>query len=71
MAKAAARANTLQPQAVYAYFPANSDGDDLIVWDAESYAAAGEKREAARFSFPRQPDGETLCISDYFAPLEA
>ena len=71
MAKDAARANTLRPQAVYAYLPANSDGDELIVWDAEAYAAAGEKREAARFSFPRQPDGETLCISDYFAPLDS
>ena len=54
MAKDAARAKTLPPQAVYAYLPANSDGDDLIVWDAEAYAATGEKRETARFSFPRQ-----------------
>ncbi len=69
MAKAAARHATLQPQAVYAYLPVNSDGDQLIVWNAEAYAATGEKREAARFSFPRQPDGESLCISDYFAPL--
>ena len=70
MAKDAARRRTLQPQAVYAYLPANSDGDDLIVWDAEAYAAAGAKRESARFSFPRQPDGEYLCISDYFAPVD-
>ena len=26
--------------------------------------------ERARFSFPRQPDGEYLCISDYFASSE-
>ncbi len=70
MAKDAARRRTLQPQAVYAYLPANSDGDDLIVWDAEAYAASGAKRESARFSFPRQPDGEYLCISDYFAPVD-
>jgi 5-methyltetrahydrofolate--homocysteine methyltransferase len=67
----AARANTLQPQAVYAYLPVNSDGDDLIVWDAGVYAESREKREAARFSFPRQPDNETLCISDYFAPIDS
>ena len=71
MAKEAKRRATLQPQAVYAYLPVNSDGDELIVWDAESYADSGDKREVARFSFPRQPDGETLCISDYFAPLDA
>ena len=70
MAKAAARNRTLQPQAVYACLPANSDGDDLIVWEADDYAKSGAKREAARFSFPRQPDGESLCISDYFAPVE-
>ena len=65
----AKRRGTLKPQAVYAYLPVNSDGDELIVWDADAYAAAGETREVARFNFPRQPDGETLCLSDYFAPL--
>ncbi len=71
MAREAARAQTLEPQAVYAYLPANSDGDDLIVWEAAAYAADGEKREAARFRFPRQPDGEALCISDYFAAIDS
>ena len=71
MGKQAARRRTLQPQAVYAYLPANSEDDDLIVWNAEAYAAAGDKREAARFRFPRQPDGEQLCISDYFAPRDS
>ncbi|MCE2470936.1 MAG: methionine synthase [Anaerolineae bacterium] len=70
MSKEAKRRATLQPQAVYAFLPVNSDGDQLIVWDAEAYAATGETRAAASFSFPRQPDGETLCISDYFAPLK-
>ena len=70
MAKEAHRRRTLQPQAVYAYLPVNSDGDDLIVWDAETYTATGEAREVARFKFPRQPDGDYLCISDYFAPID-
>ncbi len=71
MAKDAKRRGALQPQAVYAYLPVNSDGDDLLVWDAGRYAETGERVEAARFSFPRQPDGETLCISDYFAAINA
>ena len=70
MAKDAKGRGALQPQAVYAYLPVNSEGDDLIVWDPERYARAGEKSETARFSFPRQPDGEYLCISDYFASHE-
>lgn len=67
----AKRHATLQPQAVYAYLPVNGDGDEVVVWDAEVYAASGQTVEAARFSFPRQPDGETLCLSDYFAPLSS
>jgi 5-methyltetrahydrofolate--homocysteine methyltransferase len=44
----------LRPSVVYGYFPCNSDGDDLIVWDHT--APKGEKRERLRFSFPRQTD---------------
>ena len=71
MSKDAHTRGTLKPQAVYAYLPANSDGDDLIAFDADAYAENGEKIEAARFSFPRQPDGEFLCISDYFASIDS
>ncbi|MBZ0304176.1 MAG: dihydropteroate synthase, partial [Anaerolineae bacterium] len=74
MSKAAIREETLRPQAIYGYFPANSDGDDLIIWDWRQFASANgkgpEKIEVARFSFPRQPQGEHLCISDYFAPID-
>lgn len=73
MAREALREGTLLPQAVYGFFPANSDGDDLVIYDPAPFAAANgtgdaEKVEIARFHFPRQPFGEYLCISDYFAP---
>ena len=71
MSRDAGKIGTLKPQAVYAYLPVNSDGDDLIIWDADCYAGNGEKIAVARFSFPRQPDGEFLCISDYFAPIDS
>ena len=71
MTREALSKGTLQPQAVYGYFPVNSDGDDLIVYDPEQYADSGKKVEMARFSFPRQTDGEYLCISDYFASVES
>ncbi|MDE0609136.1 MAG: methionine synthase [Anaerolineaceae bacterium] len=67
MSRQALRERSLQPQAVYGYFPAGSEGDDLIVWQHE-LPAGGERRELARFSFPRQPTGDRLCIADYFAP---
>jgi 5-methyltetrahydrofolate--homocysteine methyltransferase len=79
MTKAALRDRSLRPQAVYGYFPANSSGDDLIIYDPEPFnhvnghvnGEAPERVEIARFSFPRQPFGEYLCISDYYAPVEA
>ena len=71
MSKEAHRGGTLMPQAVYAYLPANSAGDDVVVWDAARYADTGAKVEAARFSFPRQPAAEHLCISDYFAAIDS
>ena len=62
----------LRPQAVYGYFPAQSDGDDLILYDPE---APETLKEIARFSFPRQSaeqnsrSGRCLCLADYFAPV--
>ena len=71
MSRDAGKVGTLKPQAVYAYLPVNSDGDDLIVYDADCYSGDGEKIEVARFNFPRQPDGDFLCISDYFASSDS
>jgi 5-methyltetrahydrofolate--homocysteine methyltransferase len=69
MKKQALADHTLQPQAVYGYFPAQSDGDDVIIFDPAIYADDQRLEEIARFSFPRQPFGEYLCLADYFAPL--
>ncbi len=73
MTREALRDKTLRPQAVYGYFPANSDGDDLIIYDPVPFAQRNgsepERREIGRFAFPRQPYGEFLCISDYLAPV--
>ncbi|MBX3085870.1 MAG: methionine synthase [Anaerolineae bacterium] len=67
----------LNPQAVYGYFPCNSDGDDLIVYDPAPFEAARvngsteqpARIEITRFSFPRQDSDEYLCISDYYRPV--
>lgn len=75
MSRAALREKTLLPQAVYGYFPAQADGDDLIIYDPEPFnhinGSAPKRVEIARFSFPRQPTGEYLCISDYYAPVDS
>jgi len=69
MKKAAIADSTLRPQAVYGYFPAQSDGDAVLIFDPDRYAASGDLEEIARFAFPRQPFGEHLCLADYFAPV--
>ncbi len=69
MTRDALRDGTLKPQAVYGYFPANSDGDDLIIWDVDAWTQDSRLVESARFNFPRQPEGERLCISDYYEPV--
>ena len=56
----------LVPQVVYGYFPANSDGNDLIIWKDDTRTA-----ESMRFSYPRQKEAPNLCIADFFAPIGA
>ena len=62
MLREARQRRYLHPRAVYGYFPCRAEGDDLIILDP-----AGSGNEVERFSFPRQPSGEHLCLSDYFA----
>jgi 5-methyltetrahydrofolate--homocysteine methyltransferase len=44
---------------VYGYFPAVSQGNDLVVLDAGG-------AERTRFSFPRQRHDRHLCLADFF-----
>jgi 5-methyltetrahydrofolate--homocysteine methyltransferase len=46
---------------VYGYFPAVSEGNDLIV-----LTEGGDER--CRFTFPRQRRDRRLCLSDFFRP---
>ena len=55
----------LEPAVVYGYFPVQSDGDELIVYDD-----AGQT-ERLRFRFPRQADKQRLCLADYYRPVES
>jgi len=56
----------LVPQAVYGIWPAQSEGDDLIVYSPETGNTKPGK-PIARFTFARQLAGENLCLADYFA----
>jgi len=62
----------LKPRAVYGYFPVQSSGNDLVVYDPAAYESdAGSLREIARFHFPRQAGRERLCLADYFRSVDS
>ena len=50
----------LAPQAVYGYWKAAAEGDDLVVYAEDGVA------ELARFALPRQDRSGGLCIADFF-----
>jgi 5-methyltetrahydrofolate--homocysteine methyltransferase len=58
--------NILIPSVAYRYFPANGDGDDLVIWTDESRTT-----ERTRFHYPRQQAEPWLCIADFFRPIES
>jgi 5-methyltetrahydrofolate--homocysteine methyltransferase len=55
----------VQPKAVYGYFPAAADGDDIVI-----YSPTEPHREIERFTCPRQQDRDELSLADYFAPAD-
>jgi 5-methyltetrahydrofolate--homocysteine methyltransferase len=69
LAKIAAE-GSLRASGVYGFWPAASDGDDLVL-----YADEDRHRELARFAMLRQqtdPSGKgTRCLADFVAPVES
>jgi 5-methyltetrahydrofolate--homocysteine methyltransferase len=66
----------ITPRASYGFFPCQSDGMDLVVYDPSAFAPGsltprGKIEEVVRFTFPRQTEREGLCLSDYFMPADS
>jgi len=62
----------LQPRVLYGYFPCQSSGNELIVYDPVELQQTGKvTRELTRFRFPRQKERERLCLADYFASAKS
>ena len=51
---------------VYQFFPAQSDGDDVLIYDPKDPSQVLE-----RFTFPRQAEQPYLCLADYLKPVES
>jgi len=58
--------NLLHPQVIYGYFPCQSEGNTLYVYNSENHA-----EQVTTFEFPRQKSLRRLCIADFFAPKES
>jgi len=65
----AIREKLLEAKLVYGYFPCQSEGNDLIIYQDD------ERTERLRFTFPRQPKeqrgGQNLCLADHFASKDS
>lgn len=66
------REGWFEPKAVYGFYPAQSEGNEVIVFDPEGYIpsdrATRASRELLRIHFPRQREGRLLSIADFFSP---
>jgi len=56
----------LQPQLIYGYFPCQSEGNSLYIYEPNNHS-----QKIATFDFPRQKSLRRLCIADFFAPVES
>ena len=63
MVTAFLESGNLTASGLYQFFPAQSDGDDVIIYDP-----ADAKTEIERFTFPRQGKEPFLCLADYLKP---
>ena len=61
-----ARNGTISAHAMYRFFPAQSQGNSIIVYDPEQ-----QDRPLVTFTFPRQRVAPYLCLSDYLKPVES
>jgi len=60
------KSDLLKPRGMYQFFPAQSDGNDVIIYDP-----VDAKTEIERFTFPRQSVEPFLCLADYLRTVDS
>jgi len=58
----------LTPKAVYGFFPANSDGDDIVLFEDDERTVERTRFHALRQQQEKRSGGPYLALSDYVAP---
>ena len=56
----------IKAHGMYRFFPAQSTGNDIIIYDPEDHS-----KEIKRFTFPRQQVEPYLCLADYLKSVES
>ena len=56
----------LHPRALLGYFPCYSEGNDIVVLDPED-----RETELTRFTCPRQPKHDRICLADFYRPKDS
>lgn len=64
--QSAVQHGTIKAQAMYRFFPAQSRGDDILVYDP-----ADPSRVLHTFTFPRQRVEPFLCLADFLKSVES
>jgi 5-methyltetrahydrofolate--homocysteine methyltransferase len=59
-------AQSVRAYGVYRYFPAQAEGNSILIYDSADRSTVLE-----RFTFPRQPGSKHLCLADYVRPVES
>jgi len=66
MIQEAKQTGMIRPHGIYQFFPAQADGNDILVYDPQQPG-----RLLERFTFPRQAEEPYLCLSDFLRPVES
>jgi 5-methyltetrahydrofolate--homocysteine methyltransferase len=61
----------IQANATIGFWPANSDGDDIIVWEDESRSRELTRLHHLRQQTDKPNDQPNFCLSDYVAPVHS
>jgi 5-methyltetrahydrofolate--homocysteine methyltransferase len=62
----ASQNNWITPAAVYQFFPAQSDGNKVIIFDPEN-----PEQMIETFDFPRQESSPYLCLADFIKSVDS
>jgi methylmalonyl-CoA mutase cobalamin-binding domain/chain len=60
-----------QPQGIYGFFPANAEGDDIIVWTDETSSHERCRLHTLRQQIKKDSGKPNVALSDWVAPVAA